>query len=119
MEARGMSVMIDSSINMPTIQDVVLNEDTLVTLASGVDQLRVVSALGFVPELCGIVGGFANYTLVLVNATANQIGVGPGAIVIPSTAQIMNSGTLGAGMAAILWYDGENLGWRVLTRGGS
>jgi hypothetical protein len=119
MEESGMSVMINSSIQFPTVQDVVLNDDTLVTLLTGIDQIRITSALGFVPNLMGIVGGVANQTIVVMNATANQVGLDPGAVAIPGDAKILNGGTLGAGMSSIFWYDGEFLGWRVLTRGGT
>jgi hypothetical protein len=110
------TVRIKSCIELPTVQEVTLDEDTIVTLADSVDQLRVVGLLGLSPALVGLRNGVHKRTLLLLNAVATDFTIQANHTDADVPDRIANAGTVTANCGALLWYDGDHQVWRVLCR---
>jgi hypothetical protein len=110
-----MSVIIGVTIELPNVQNVELDDATIITLSASVDTLRIVTAYALSSLIGGIRNGSPRRTLLVLNASTdfelkeNYSDADP-------KDRIANGGIVTAGCGALLWYDPDHLIWRVLAR---
>jgi hypothetical protein len=114
-----MPKMIGSTIAFSTSVDVTLSGDTILTLADGVDQIRVTVAGGVIPAIIGIIGGEDTQAVAVINAAGVQIVIYAEHTNAPSTARFIQGTILDAGCACLLWRCPYTQSWRILLSGGT
>jgi hypothetical protein len=110
-----MSVVVGTSIELPNVQNVELDDATVIELLPTTDTLRIVTAYALSSLIAGIRNGTPRRTLLVLNASSDFELKENYADVDPS-ARIANGGIVTNNCGALLWYDPHHLMWRVLAR---